>query len=64
MWPGVTGLKIIRAIVAGERDPLTLAAHRDYRIKASEEDIAKSLHGNWREEHLFSLQQAVGLYDA
>jgi transposase len=61
---GVTGQKIVRAILAGERDPRVLAALRDRRIKASEEDIVKSLRGNWREEHLFSLRQAVSLYDA
>lgn len=61
---GATGQAILRAIVAGERDPIKLAAHRDCRVKASEEDIAKSLHGNWREEHLFALKQAVDLYDA
>jgi transposase len=61
---GATGLAILRAIVAGERDPVKLAAFRDCRIKASEEEIAKSLHGNWREEHLFALAQAVALYDA
>lgn len=61
---GVTGLAIIRAILDGERDPMKLAALRDCRIKASEEEIAKSLHGNWREEHLFALGQAVALYDA
>jgi transposase len=61
---GVTGQAIIRAIIGGERDPVKLAALRDCRIRASEEDIAKSLHGNWREEHLFALEQAVALYDA
>jgi transposase len=61
---GVTGLAIIRDIVAGERDAHKLAAHRDCRIKASEEDIAKSLQGNWREEHLFALRQALSLYDS
>lgn len=61
---GVTGLAIIRAIVAGERDPDALARYRDRRIKASTEDIAKSLRGNWREEHLFALQLALQLYDA
>jgi transposase len=61
---GVTGLAIIRALVKGERDPMRLAALRDCRIKASEEDIAKSLQGNWREEHLFALGQALALYDA
>lgn len=60
---GVTGQAIIRAIVAGQRDPYKLAAHRDGRVKASEQDIAESLHGNWREEHLFALQQSLALYD-
>lgn len=61
---GVTGQAIIRAIVSGERDPVTLAQLRDRRIKASAEEIAKSLQGNWREEHLFALAQALALYDA
>lgn len=60
---GTTGMKIVRSIIAGERNPKKLAKHRDPRCKKSEEEIAKSLHGNWREEHLFSLQQAVALYD-
>jgi len=55
---GVTGMKILAAIVAGERDPHVLAAMRDRRCKKSEEEIAKELTGNWREEHLFTLQQA------
>jgi transposase len=61
---GETGQKIIRAILAGERDGHALAKLRNVRIRASEEDIAKALQGNWREEHLFALQQAVALYDA
>jgi transposase len=61
---GVTGQKIVRAIVAGERDPVVLAKLRHARIQASEEDIVKSLQGTWREEHLFSLKQALALYDA
>jgi transposase len=61
---GETGQKIVRAIIAGERDPYKLASLRNYRIKASEEEIAKSLQGNWRQEHLFSLKQAVALFDA
>ena len=60
---GTTGMKIIRAIVAGERDPTILATHRDKRCTNSKEVIAKSLTGNYREEHLFSLKQAVALYD-
>jgi len=60
---GVTGLKIVRAIVDGERDPQELAEYRDMRIKASREEIAKSLHGNWRGEHLFALKQALAGFD-
>jgi transposase len=61
---GETGQKIVRAILAGERDAGQLAKLRHRRIRASEEDIVKSLRGNWREEHLFALKQAVDLYDA
>jgi transposase len=61
---GQTGLNIIRAIVAGERDPLALAKHRNYRIKASEMAIAKSLEGTWKVEHVFCLSQALSLYDS
>jgi transposase len=60
---GVTGMKIVRAILAGERDPLVLAEHRDRRCKNPVETIAKALQGNWREEHLFALRQAVELFD-
>jgi transposase len=60
---GKTGIDIIRAIVAGERDPYRLAKLRNYRVHASEEKIAKSLEGNWRTEHLFCLSQALSLYD-
>ena len=61
---GETGLKIIRAILGGERDGQALAKLKNGHIRASEADIAKSLQGNWREEHLFALKQAVALYDA
>jgi transposase len=61
---GETGLKIIRAILGGERDGQVLAKLKNGHIRASEADIAKSLQGNWREEHLFALKQAVALYDA
>jgi transposase len=61
---GETGQKIIRAILAGERDGQALAKLKNVRIRASEEDIAKALQGSWREEHLFALKQAVALYDA
>jgi hypothetical protein len=60
---GVTGLKIIRAIVAGEHDGHKLAEFRDERCKKSEAEIAKSLEGHYKREHLFALQQALELYD-
>jgi transposase len=60
---GLTGQAIIRAIVAGERDPKVLAAHRHGRVRRSEDDIARALTGNWREEHLFVLQQALAMFD-
>jgi transposase len=60
---GVTGLKIIRAIVAGEHDGRKLAQFRDERCKKSEAEIAKSLEGHYKREHLFALQQALELYD-
>lgn len=60
---GKTGMQIIRAIVAGERDAKTLAHFRDHRCKRSEETIAKSLQGHFKAEHLFALSQAVELYD-
>jgi transposase len=60
---GACGLRIIRAIVGGERDPAVLAALRDYRCKASVETIRQALVGNYREEHVFALAQALELYD-
>jgi len=60
---GVTGMKIIRAMVAGERDGQALAAYRDERCKHSEADIVAALQGHYRREHLFALQQALSLYD-
>lgn len=60
---GVTGMKILKAIIAGERNPEVLASHRDRRCKNSAATIAKSLVGNYREEHLFALKQAVELYE-
>lgn len=60
---GVTGMRIVRAIVAGERNPVALARLRDPRCKSTESTIARALHGNWRREHLFSLKQALELYD-
>ena len=60
---GMTGQRIVRAIVSGERDPKKLADLSDYRIRASREEIAKSLEGNWRPELLFVLKQEVNMYD-
>lgn len=60
---GASGQKIIRAIVAGERNARILAAMKDRRIRASAEQIAKSLEGTWREEHLFALKQALDAFD-
>ena len=60
---GITGLKILRAIVAGQRDPKYLAQFRDGRCKNPEEIIAKSLDGNYRPEYLFQLKQALAAYD-
>jgi transposase len=60
---GVTGLKIIRAIVNGERDPQVLATMRDARCKASTETVCAALVGNYQPEHIFALTQALALYD-
>jgi transposase len=60
---GKTGLRILRAILAGERDPRKLAAMRDGRCHADEATIALALEGTWRDEHLFELRQAVEFYD-
>jgi len=60
---GLTGQTIVRAIVAGEREPKRLAALRDPRVQASQEEIVESLQGNWRPELLFVLEQEVAMYD-
>jgi transposase len=60
---GVTGLRILRDIVAGQRDPAALAQHRDYRCKASAAEIVAALTGNYRPEHVFVLQQNLELFD-
>lgn len=60
---GSTGQLIIRAIVAGERDPVILAQHRNPACKSSTETIAKALTGTWKDELLFVLQQALVIYD-
>ena len=61
---GETGQKIVRAIIAGERDGRVLAKMKNVRIRASEADIEKSLRGYWRPEHLLALGQAMTLFDA
>jgi transposase len=60
---GTTGMTIVRAIVAGERNPHALALHRDRRCHKSVDEIAQHLTGNWREEHLFNLEMALRHYD-
>ena len=60
---GVTGMKIIRAIVSGERDPDVLASLRDVRCHSSADTIRASLVGNDRDEHVFALSQSLELYD-
>ena len=60
---GVTGLRILRDIVAGHRDPQHLAHHRDARCHASEAELVAALTGNYRAEHLFVLQQNLELFD-
>jgi transposase len=70
LWPavsdidGVTGMAIIRAIVGGERDARRLAQLRHGRCHKSEEEIVQQLSGHWREDHLFSLKQALKMYDS
>jgi transposase len=61
---GLTGMTIIRAIVAGECDPQVLAQHRDYRCRRSADEIAQSLTGNYRADHVFALTQALALSDS
>ena len=60
---GETGQKILRAIVAGERDGQVLGAMKNVRVRASADEIANSLQSNWRTEHLFALKQALGAFD-
>jgi transposase len=61
---GVTGMAILRAIAGGERDAQKLAKFRDPRCSKTEQEIAEQLSGHWREDHVFSLQQALKMYDA
>jgi len=59
---GTTGLAILYDIVRGERDPYKLAMHKHSRIRASRQEIARSLQGTWRQELLFVLEQSLDLY--
>lgn len=60
---GQTGMKILKDIARGVRDPLRLAKHRHDNCKRTEAEIAQALQGNWRNEHLFALKQALKLYE-
>lgn len=60
---GVTGMRIVRAIVAGERNPDVLATYRDIRCHSSPETIRAALIGNYRDQHVFALSQSLELYD-
>ena len=59
---GLSGLRILDAILAGERDPLTLARLCHSRVKSSESTVAKSLEGDYRPEHVFALRQSLAAY--
>ena len=61
---GTTGMAILRAIVAGQRNPVELARLRDPGCRKSEQEIAEQLSGHWREDHLFSLEQSLEMHDA
>src|SRR5262250_2554817 len=61
---GVTGMAILRAIDGGERDGQKLAKLRDRRCSKTQQEIAEQLNGHWRDDHIFSLQQALKMYDA
>jgi len=60
---GETGQKILRALVAGERDGQVLGSMKNVRVHASVEEIARSLQGSWRTERLFALKQALSAFD-
>jgi len=60
---GTTGLRIINAILKGERDPVKLAEMKDHRIKSSKTTIARALEGEYHEEHLFVLKQSLEFYE-
>src|SRR5450759_4719978 len=61
---GVTGMAMLRAIVAGERDPRNLAKLRDPGCQKSEAEMVELLTGNWRSDHLFNLKQHLAMYDS
>lgn len=60
---GMTGMKIIRAVIGGETDPNKLASHRHYNCRKSEEEIAKALVSNGRADYLYCLKQEVQMFD-
>ena len=60
---GITGMRIIEAIVSGERNPIVLAKLRDPRCKSSEAEISKSLEGNFKSKHLLALEQNLHIYN-
>ena len=60
---GATGMKIIKAILGGERNPKVLAGHRDYRCRKSVEEIRKALDGHFQEQYIFCLRQALSAYE-
>jgi len=60
---GKSGRAILDAILSGEREPMVLASLANIWVKKSKEEIAKSLHGNWREDLMFELQECLSLYD-
>jgi transposase len=61
---GVTGMAMLRAIVAGEREPRNLAKLRDPGCQKSEAEMVELLTGNWRSDHLFNLKQHMAMYDS
>ncbi len=61
---GVTGMRIVRAIINGESNPVTLSEFRDPRCRASKATIQAALEGNYQPEHVFALRQAIVMYDA
>ena len=60
---GLTGMRIIRSILDGERNPDVLVEMRDPRIKCSKDELVQALQGDYRQEHLFTLRQALNLYE-